>query len=271
MKNFTKQGAGKRTMQYLLIGLDKVRASGRLDFDYFNPSQEQQITLVKGYTKEILGNLCIKVGTGKTASRGSYPDAGVRIVKVKNIRGNGINWKDKFYISEEFYRSAEKKARLQEGDILMLCSAHNKSYIGRVDIISKFPQEVKDDNQRCVVVGELIIIRANPELIEPEYLITFLRLPVVQENIRKMVKGQTAHLYPRDLIHLEVVLPPKQIQEEIAQMNIEAEREYATRIRRAEDDLISTRRMIKNIILTGNGEDVEESIVLSTDIEDIAE
>ena len=140
----------------------------------------------------------------------------------------------------------------------MLCAAHNKSYIGRVDIVSKFPQEVRDDDDRCITVGELIIIRANPELVVPEYLITYLRLAVVQEKIRKMVKGQTAHLYPRDLIHLEVVLPPREIQEEIAEMNLEAERQYSSRVRRAEDDLLSTRRMIKNIILTGSGEEAQE-------------
>lgn len=248
-------------MLNILIPLETVRQSSRLDFDFFNPSQEKQINLATGYTKELLGNLCSKVGTGKTAPRGAYPDAGVRIVKVKNIRGNGINWDHKFYVTEEFYKSAEKKAQLQEGDILMLCSAHNKSYIGRVDIVSKFPKDVKDDGERCVTVGELIIIRANSDLVIPEYLITYLRLAVVQEKIRKMVKGQTAHLYPRDLIHLEVVLPPRDIQEEIAEMNLEAEKQYSSRIRRAEDDLISTRRMIKNIILTGSEEDAVEDLV----------
>lgn len=255
-------------MLHILIDLKHVRESGRLDFDYFNPSQEKQIKLVKGYTKEILGNLCVKVGTGKTAPRGSYPESGVRIVKVKNVRGNGINWNVKFFVTEEFYKAAEKKARIQEGDILMLCAAHNKSYIGRVDIVSKLPQEVKDDDERCITVGELIIIRANPQLIVPEYLITYLRLAVVQEKIRKMVKGQTAHLYPRDLVHLEVVLPPREIQEEIAEMNLEAENEYASRIRRAEDDLISTRRMIRSIILTGNGEDADERSVINPDDDD---
>jgi len=254
-------------MLHMLIELDRVRESRRLDFDFFNPSQEEQITLVKGYTKQILGNLCIKIGTGKTAPRGSYPESGVRIIKVKNVRGSGINWKDQFFISEQFYKSAERKARIQEGDILMLCSAHNKSYIGRVDIVGKFPQEVRDDGDRCLCVGELIIIRANPELIVPEYLITLLRLAVIQEKIRKMVKGQTAHLYPRDLMHLEVVLPPKVIQEEIAQMNLDGEKQYSARIRRAEDDLLSTRRMIKNIILTGTGEDEETTLATAVEEE----
>ena len=41
-------------------------------------------------------------------------------------------------------------------------------------------------------------------------------------------------------------------------MNLEAERQYSSRVRRAEDDLLSTRRMIKNIILTGSGEEAQE-------------
>lgn len=253
-------------MLNMLIELNIVRESNRLDFDFYNPSQEKQIKLVKGYTKETLENLCLKIGTGKTAPRGSYLESGVRIVKVKNIRGNGINWNDKFFVSEEFYKSAEKKAHIQEGDILMLCCAHNKVYIGRSDIVTKLPQDVKDNDEKCIAVGELIIIRADSNLILPEYLITFLRLAVVQEKIRKMVKGQTAHLYPRDLKHLEIVIPPKEIQEEIAEMNLEAEKQYLTRIRRAEDDFISTRRMIKNIILTGNGDDFDEEITI--DLED---
>jgi hypothetical protein len=43
----------------------------------------------------------------------------------------------------------------------------------------KRTQEVRDDGGRCLCVGGHIIIRANPELIAPEYLITFLRLAVI--------------------------------------------------------------------------------------------
>lgn len=247
-------------MQCLLIDLKKARDSGRLDFDFFNPSQEAQINLAQGYTKSILGQLCSKLTTGKTAPRNSYPPEGVRILKVKNVRGSGLNWNDKFFVSEEFFKSAQRKAEILEGDILMLCAAHNKSYIGRVDIVTRFPQDVVDDDGRCICVGELIIIRANPTAVLPEYLIAYLRLPVVQEKIRKMVKGQTAHLYPKDLAMLEVVLPPREIQEELAEMNLDAERQYAARLHRAQDDLNSTRQMIKSIILTGTDSSITSNI-----------
>jgi len=250
---FTTLGVGR--MLFTLVELSEVRSSGRLDFDFFHPAQEAEITLASGYTRARLGDLCLKVGTGKTAPRGEYPEIGVRILKVKNVRGSGIDWATKFFVSETFYKSAQKKAQLEEGDILMLCAAHNKAYIGRSDIVGKFPQEVRDDNGRCIAVGELIIIRADPSLVVPEYLITYLRLGGVQEQIRKIVKGQTAHLYPRDLVNLEVVLPPREIQEEIAEMHAEAERDFKARIKRAQDDLATTRELVKRIILTGTGEE----------------
>lgn len=250
-----------KKVKYILVELEKVISAGRLDFEFYNPSEEKEINLVKGYTQERLGDLCTRVGAGKTAPRGGYTEYGIRIVKVKNIRGNGINWETKFFVPDAFWESA-KKARVQEGDILMLCTAHNKNYIGRTDIITKFPKDVKDDDERCMCVGELIVIRADSARVQPEYLITYLRLPVVQEKIRKMIKGQSAHLYPRDLVDLMVVLPPKDIQQEIAEMNLSAEQQYIARIRRAEDDLIGTRRMISNIILTGGGEAVDGQAAL---------
>lgn len=246
-------------MKTLLVDLGKVIDSGRLDFDFFCPSEEFEISLAEGYRKNTLANLCTYIGTGKTAPRNAYPETGVRILKVKNLRGNGIDWEPKFFVTEKFYTYAEKKARVYEGDILMLCSAHNKVYIGRCDIITRFSKDVQDDSGRCLCVGELIIIRANPQLILPEYLIAYLRLPIVQEKVRRMVKGQTAHLYPRDLKQLEVIIPPRRIQQEIAEMNAAAEEEYFTRLRSITEEFNATQEIIKNLIINGNIQPTQSS------------
>lgn len=238
-------------MEIVLIELEKVRRSGRLDFDFFDPNLKKITDIVEGYSKDTLGRVCLKINTGKTAARNSYPEEGIRILKVKNITGNGINWDEKFFVSEDFYVKAENKARVQIGDILMLCSAHNKIYIGRCDLIDTFPLDVTEDQSRCCCVGELIIIRANPEKVLPKYLITFFRLPVVQEQVRRFVKGQSAHLYPTDLSELEVVIPPKKVQEEIAELNAKSETDYNARIKEAVNSLQATRTEIKKLILNG--------------------
>jgi len=239
-------------METILIKLEKVRKSGRIDYDFYDPNHKK-ITdnIVKGYTTDKLENVCLKINTGKTAPRNSYPDKGVRIIKVKNISGNGIKWGEYFFVTKEFYEKAQKKSQVQIGDVLMLCSAHSKIYIGRTDIIDTFPQEVMDDDSKCCCVGELIIIRANPEKVAPKYLITFLRLSIVQEQIRRMVKGQSAHLYPKDLAKLDIVLPPPEIQEEIADLNEKAEKDFLKNISEANKSLSRTRNKIKEIIING--------------------
>lgn len=239
-------------METILIQLNDVRKSGRMDYDFYDPNQKT-ITdnMVKGYTTDKLENVCLKINTGKTAPRDSYPDEGVRIIKVKNISGNGIKWGEKKFVTEKFYEKAQKKAQVQVGDILMLCSAHSKIYIGRADIIDAFPKDVKDDDSRCCCVGELIIIRANPEKILPKYLITFLRLPIVQEQIKRMVKGQSAHLYPKDLAKLDIVLPATKLQEEIADLNEKAEKDFLKNISEANGSLSMTRNKIEEIIMNG--------------------
>ena len=239
-------------MKYFLLDLNEVIEKKRLDFDFFNPSQVVLTNnMVKGYTKEKLGNVCLEIKTGKTAKRNSYPSSGVRILKVKNITGNGIRWNEHFFVSEEFYESAKRKSKVNIGDVLMLCSAHNKSYIGRCDIIDSFPEEVVNDNTRCCCVGELIIIRANPEKILPDYLLAFLRLPIVQEQIRLSVKGQSAHLYPRDLRNLDIVIPPVEVQKLIADLNIRSQEHYASVIEQAKANLAESRKKISNLILNG--------------------
>lgn len=193
----------------------------------------------------------MKVETGKTAPRSSYPEEGIRILKVKNVTGNMINWDEYFYVTEEFYERYKHKFQVQIGDILMLCSAHSKSYIGRCDIINSFPNEVISNDSKCCCVGELIIIRANPEKIMSDYLITFLRLPIVKEQIIRMVKGQSGHLYPKDLKRLEIIIPPTEIQERIAELNTTSHKDYKERIKQAIDSLTNTKEQIKNLILKG--------------------
>ena len=91
---------------------------------------------------------------------------------------------------------------------------------------------------------------ADKQKIFPEYLITFLRLSIVQEQIRLLVKGQSAHLYPKDLFNLDIVLPSKEIQEEIAKLNRDAQNEFIRKMKEAKYNLNKAREQIKNIILS---------------------
>ncbi len=233
-------------MHVFTIDLQRIVQSGRDDFDFHDP---QASSIRQVFAERIssvpLEGLCLKISAGKTAARGAYVSSGVRILKVKNVRGSGIRWDEAFYVTPGFYAAA-KKAHVEEDDILMLCSAHNKIYIGRCDIVDGLPGHVPDG--RCCAVGELIIIRADKTKVLPEYLLTYLRLPVVQAEVSRMVKGQSAHLYSRDLKDLRVVVPSLPKQKEIAALSMNAQAEHNRRILEAKQMLEENRKELERLI-----------------------
>ncbi len=152
-----------------------------------------------------LGDLTEVITTGRTPGRSAYSDEGLFLVKVGNLSGKGIEWaaRDRNFIplSE---REKRRKANLllQVGDILMTSSAHSPVYIAKkVDIITEIPEWVGGE---ASLVGEVMLIRAKPDSINPFVLLAFLRSPAVMNQIQGMVRGQTAHLHPKDVAMLKV-------------------------------------------------------------------
>ena len=147
------------------------------------------------------------VTNGKTSPRKNYTEQGLFVVKVGNLTGNGINWlpRNRNYISKTELQKREKQGfMLQEGDILLTSSAHSVVYIAKkVDIIFKIPEWV---GGVASFVGEVMMIRPNKQIIDPFVLLAYLRFPNTVRQIQQLVRGQTAHLYPDDI--LDISLPP---------------------------------------------------------------
>lgn len=246
-------------MKTFVISLEEVINHGRMDFSYYDPRDASVAGSVPtGQRKARLADVCISMNPGKTSPRGSYLNEGARILKVRNTTGRGINWNVRSYVSGEFYEKNRHRSQVRTGDILMLCAAHNRSYIGRCDIVDAFPEDVAGNDHRCCCVGELMIIRPDPEIIDPAYLIAYLRAGETQRLISQMVKGQSAHLYARDLGQLEVPLPPLEIQAEIGRLSRESEREYNRRLQEAEDNLLMSEEEVHRRIFGGPGRSEEE-------------
>lgn len=146
------------------------------------------------------------VKNGKTSPRKNYTEQGLFVVKVGNLTGNGINWlpRNRNYISKAELQKREKQGfMLQEGDILLTSSAHSVVYIAKkVDIILKIPEWV---GSVASFVGEVMMIRPNKQVIDPFILLAYLRFPNTVRQIQQLVRGQTAHLYPDDI--LDIPLP----------------------------------------------------------------
>lgn len=230
----------------------EVLASTRDDFDFHDPDAGSVRVSFRSTAKLTkLDDVCSSLIQGKTPAKSAYTETGVRILKVKNVGGYGIRWEYEFFVTEDHFSRAVK-ARVEEGDILMLCAAHSKEYIGRCDLVRDLKAHIPSG--KVCAVAELIIIRPDSRIILPQFLLAYLRLPVVQQEIIRMVKGQSAHLYPTDLKRLDVVVPSLAAQREIADAWTAAERDYNQRLREAIEAFAEARKHAEAAILALDGE-----------------
>lgn len=183
---------------------------------------------------------------GKTPPRDMYCDEGHFILKVGNLTGGGIEWfaRDRNFVTSAYMAKLARGrvARdlvVQQGDILLTSSAHTVRYIAKkVDMVDQIPDFIQ---QPVTFVGELLLLRPRPEVIDPYALLAFLRSAGAQASLQAMVRGQTAHLMPNDAGELMVPLMDR-TDERLASLaeliRAEARVQYESTYRRQEMDRV---------------------------------
>ena len=174
-----------------------------------------------------LSHLVHCASTGATPSRQSYSDKGLFLVKVGNLTGAGIRWipRDRNYIASASAnrRYTKEHMRLQPSDILLTSSAHSPKYIAKkIDIITDFPEWTGGS---ASYVGEVMLLRPKIDLVDPFILLAYLRLPSVISQIQSMIRGQTAHLHPGDLLELPIDMEILNKNSEIKKLALLAKKE----------------------------------------------
>lgn len=187
----------------------------RFDVRYFSPFYTELERIIEDgiYPTQPLCNICQKISNGLTPAKLEYTEYGYTVIKVANLTKKWeINWNNISFTSQKVFEKA-KKAYIKNDDLLILSASHQLNYIGRnFAIVKEIPTKYAD---RCMAVGELIIVRSNHKIVLPEYLLTCFIIKPIQELVNRMSRGQTAHLYAEDLQHLRVPIPPIKVQEQI--------------------------------------------------------
>jgi len=176
----------------------------------------------KSDSKIKLGDLVELAQTGRTPARSAYVENGIFTVKVGNLTGQGIDWcpRERNFAAPE---RVSEKLILEEGDILLTSSAHNPRYIAqKVDIISTIPTWL---NGKATFTGEVLRLRANQSKISPFELLALLRMPEVKQSIRELIRGQTAHLRPDDLVN--ICVDPGKVNKQLVKLLEEEAKLYA--------------------------------------------
>jgi len=210
--------------------------NNRLDCDYYSPKYKEILQDIKKYKYPLrpLNTVCISIETGKTPAKVEYSDniCDTKIVKVANLKKGKVLLDNLETTLPEF----NSNFIIENGDILLLCAAHQSSYLGKNPCIVENVTE-----EKLNFVGELINIKVNKEIISPYYLLQLLNTKNFYMLINREKRGQTSHLYPKDLKKIKIPVPENiEIQNTNAEIYIKNYEKYEDYVKKAEDILKET-------------------------------
>ena len=107
------------------------------------------------------------------------------------------------------------------GDVLMLSAAHQADYLGRNPCIVELPND-----ESVLFVAELMCLRADQEKIDPYYLIQILATKTYYHLINRERRGQTSHMYPKDICKIRIPVPDLAVQKQAAKSYLIAHSQY---------------------------------------------
>jgi type I restriction enzyme S subunit len=150
-----------------------------------------------------------RVFNGKTPSRKEQRRQGHPVLKIRDVDDYG-EFRNSFesFVDVQFADSFPGKL-VRPNDVLLLNAAHNADYVASKMFFAR------GSAVGALATGEWMIIRANPDRLDPVYLSFWLQTPLVRKRIHDTVRG--IHLYPNDVEDLQLTLPSIREQQSIAQ------------------------------------------------------
>ena len=188
--------------------LSKV-SEARFDPEYFRQSYEYMNTAISKSKHPLkkLKDVCAALLSGKTPSSLSYSEekTDFPIVKVSTYSGQEID------LSKVSYTLENQALTVKKGDTFILSAAHQSSYVGRfIKYLDEAPEIPTS------YVGELICVRPSSSVCNTLFVFSLLSTELYKNLLNREKRGQTSHIYPKDIGQIKIPLPPLGKQDEIA-------------------------------------------------------
>ncbi len=214
----------------------------RFDPDYFQILYNRlNNSLCNGHFNCLsLREITTLITNGNTPASSDYSESKTSspIIKVRSYEGDLISLKKLAYTKTKKIKQAKKN------DVFVLSAAHQASYVGRfIKYLDSTPLE------NTSFVGELICIRANESVCNPIYLFSLLNMEPYKILLNKEKTGQTSHIYPKDIKHIKIPVPPLNKQAEIAKHITEICNQAKQLQLEAIDDLEKVKQDVEALIL----------------------
>ncbi len=221
--------------------LSKV-SEARFDPEYFRQSYEYMNTAISKSKHPLkkLKDVCAALLSGKTPSSLSYSEekTDFPIVKVSTYSGQEID------LSKVSYTLENQALTVKKGDTFILSAAHQSSYVGRfIKYLDEAPEIPTS------YVGELICVRPSSSVCNTLFVFSLLSTELYKNLLNREKRGQTSHIYPRDIGQIKIPLPPLGKQDEIAN-HIALVRQKAKQLQQeASEGLEQAKREVEAMIL----------------------
>lgn len=219
----------------LSFGVGRGELESRLDPFYHKPGFKKLLSTP--YKTDRLSNIL------QTIESGSRPKGGVRAIEsgVPSLGGEHLNsdgmldFSNIRFVSEDYYKK-QTKGKVTYNDILIV---KDGATTGKVAIIREnFPY--KD----CLINEHLFLVRPKLEY-NSKYVSAFLFSQIGQKQIKRMISGATQGGITRNVFKKVVIpLPPRAIQDEIADMMDKAYRIKKEKEKKAKELLNSIDRYV---------------------------
>jgi type I restriction enzyme S subunit len=172
---------------YYTREFNELVQSERIDAEYHQPKYERLLQLLNKRGSMSLADLL------KSCDKGMQPegyddDGEVIVVKSKNVFGQGIELTTCERTTSRAWES--KYSRLGNGDAVI--NSTGMGTLGRAGVVHC------DGNQKIVASVDLLILRVNHKLVDPDYLALFLNSPAGISQSEQYQTGSSGqlHIYP---------------------------------------------------------------------------
>lgn len=197
--------------QPLLFELESQEIALRtmqMDVHHYHPIFGELISFIKkaqsnGYSVYDLAEISTitRILGFETTEFVKYVNQGIPYLRVQNVKENKIDLTGVKYISEEAHEKL-KRSQLKPKDVVMTIT-------GRVGTVAVITPEIACANAS----QEIVRIRVNDTIIEPEYLAIYLNSEIGKNLLERLFTGSTrARTLIRNVRRIPIVTPNKKEQ-----------------------------------------------------------
>jgi len=198
------QKSNVKTLSTFPTPLSQINRSKIFRFSsrYHNPFTQQLRDILKNMPHQKVSTVIKSIKKGVQPKYD--PDAGVRVIKIANMKNGYLDFAEPEFTTEEFYEKNKEQAGVELNDILICCTG--KVSLGKIDIY--------EDEEPAILSVDSYIIQVDEQKVDRLFFTYFFRSILGSFQIERDFTGTTNQIHLYDTQILEFELPDLKLSEQ---------------------------------------------------------